>query len=171
MKIIYLNIVVKPKIQGCLKKTQFTHLWPFSKSKFNLKSDRVNLVAPVSPIECLLYLSNDRAIQYKLGSERLNRLGNSNVQRDLRLICMSKESKLRILLKSYMFSIITSSIGSRAREKSKNVLNICYVTLKCTRLKNKTIEATRSQSCNISYIWPSPSDWWNVFVPEFQQSL
>ena len=31
-----------------------THLWPFSKSKFNLKSDRVNLVAPASPIECLL---------------------------------------------------------------------------------------------------------------------
>ena len=35
---------------------RFTHLWPFSKSKFHLKSDRVNLVAPASPIECLLYL-------------------------------------------------------------------------------------------------------------------
>ena len=34
------------------------HLWPFSESKFNLKSDRVNLVAPASPIECLLYLPN-----------------------------------------------------------------------------------------------------------------
>ena len=33
-----------------------THLWPCSKSKLNLKSDRVNLVAPASPIECLLYL-------------------------------------------------------------------------------------------------------------------
>jgi len=31
-------------------------LWPLSKSKFNLKSDRVNLVAPACPIECLLYL-------------------------------------------------------------------------------------------------------------------
>ena len=42
------------------------HLWPFSKSKFNLKSDCVNLVAPASPIECLLYLPNVRAIQYKV---------------------------------------------------------------------------------------------------------
>ena len=40
-----------------------------SKSKFNLKSDRVNYVAPASPIECLLYLLNVRAIQYKPGSE------------------------------------------------------------------------------------------------------
>ena len=56
-----------------------THLWPFSKSKFNLKSDRVNLVAPDIPIECLLYLPNVRAIQYKLGPEMLTRLGNSNV--------------------------------------------------------------------------------------------
>ena len=47
----------------------WTHLWLFSKSKFNLKSDRVNLVAPASPIECLLYLPNVRAIQYKLGPE------------------------------------------------------------------------------------------------------
>ena len=52
------------------------HLWPFSKSKFNLKSARVNLVAPASPIECLLYLPNVRAIQYKLGPERLTHLGN-----------------------------------------------------------------------------------------------
>ena len=27
-----------------------THRWPFSKSKFILKSDRVNLVAPASPV-------------------------------------------------------------------------------------------------------------------------
>ena len=53
-----------------------THPWPFSKSKFNLKSDRVNIVAPASPIECLFYLTNVRPIQYKLGPERL---GNSNV--------------------------------------------------------------------------------------------
>ena len=59
----------------------FTHPWPFSKSKFNLKSDRVNLVAPASPIECLLYLPNVRAIQYKLGPERLTWFGNSNVLR------------------------------------------------------------------------------------------
>ena len=58
-----------------------THHWPFSKSKFKLKSDRVNLVAPASPIECLLYLANVRVIQYKLGLERLAQLGNSNVLR------------------------------------------------------------------------------------------
>ena len=57
------------------------HRWPFSKSKFKLKSNRVNLVAPASPIECLLYLPNVRSIQYKLGLERLTRLGNSNVLR------------------------------------------------------------------------------------------
>ena len=56
-------------------------IWPFSNSKFNLKSDRVNLVASASPIECLLYLHNVRAIQYKLGPERLTRLGNSNILR------------------------------------------------------------------------------------------
>ena len=61
--------------------SHFTHLWPCSKSKFNPKSDRVNLVAPAIPIECLLYLPNVRAIQYKLGPESLIRLGNSNVQR------------------------------------------------------------------------------------------
>ena len=43
-----------------------THAWPFSKSKINLKSDRVNIVAPAIPIECLLYLPNVL-------------LGNSNV--------------------------------------------------------------------------------------------
>ena len=37
-----------------------------------------SLIAPASPLECLLYLPNVRAIQYKLGPERLNRLGNSN---------------------------------------------------------------------------------------------
>ena len=44
-------------------------------------SDRVNLVAPASPIKCLLYSINVRAIQYKLGPEMLTRLGNSNVLR------------------------------------------------------------------------------------------
>ena len=58
---------------------QHTH-WPFSKSKFNLKSDRVNLVAPASPIQCLRF-PNVRAILYKLGSERLTLLGNSTVLR------------------------------------------------------------------------------------------
>ena len=58
-----------------------THPWPFSKSKFNLKSDRVNLFAPASPIKCLLYLTNVLVIQHKLGPERLTRLENSNVLR------------------------------------------------------------------------------------------
>ena len=61
--------------------TYITHPSPFSESKFNLKSDRVNFVAPASPIECLRYLPNLRAIQYKLGPDRLTRLGNSNVIR------------------------------------------------------------------------------------------
>ena len=51
----------------------------FSSRISDLKSDRVNLVEPASPIECQLYLPNVRAIQYKLGPERLTRLGNSNV--------------------------------------------------------------------------------------------
>ena len=38
-----------------------------------------DLVAPASPFECLLYLPNVRAIQYKLGPEKLTRFGNSNV--------------------------------------------------------------------------------------------
>ena len=41
------------------------HLRPFRKSEFNLKSDRVNLVAPVSPTECLFYLPNVQVKQYK----------------------------------------------------------------------------------------------------------
>ena len=72
-----------------------THLWPFSKSKFNLKSDRVILVAPASPIECLPYLPNVRAIQYKLRPERLTRLGNSNILR-LPVIWFSGEQFLKM---------------------------------------------------------------------------
>ena len=49
--------------------------------KVNSTYDRVNLVAPASPIKCLPYLPNVWAIQYKLGPERLTRLGNSNVLR------------------------------------------------------------------------------------------
>ena len=68
--------------ESCLKRlSRFTRLWHFSKSKVNLKSDRVNLVAPASSIECFLYLTYVRAIQYKLGPEMLTRLGNSNVLR------------------------------------------------------------------------------------------
>ena len=58
-----------------------THLWPFSKSKFNLKSDCVYLVAPASPIDGLRYLHNVQSIQYKLGPERLTWYRNSNVLR------------------------------------------------------------------------------------------
>ena len=35
-----------------------THLWPFSKTKFNLKSDRVNLVAQLSV--CFIYPMSGR---------------------------------------------------------------------------------------------------------------
>ena len=67
----------------CVTKVQGVGHAPltFCKSKFILKSDRVNIVAPASLIECLLYLPNVRATQYKLGPERLTRLGNSNVLR------------------------------------------------------------------------------------------
>ena len=41
-----------------------------------VKSNRGNLVAPASPIKYLLYQPNVRAVQYKLGPERLTRLGN-----------------------------------------------------------------------------------------------
>ena len=43
----------------------------------SLKSDRVNLVAPASPMECLPYQPKVRAIQYNPGPERLTRLVNS----------------------------------------------------------------------------------------------
>ncbi len=49
--------------------------------KFKLKSDRVNLDAPASPIQCLLYLPNVWTIQYKLGPERLTQIGNSYLLR------------------------------------------------------------------------------------------
>ena len=83
---IFLKIQSYPqwmRLLRCLEtlKIWHTHLWPFSKSKFNLKSDRVNLVALASPIECQLHLPTVRAIQYKLGQEKLTRIGNSNVLR------------------------------------------------------------------------------------------
>ena len=59
-----------------------TQLWALTLLfRFNLKSYRVNLVAPASSIECLLYLPNVQAIQYELGPERLTRVGNSNILR------------------------------------------------------------------------------------------
>ena len=62
-------------------------LWPFSKFKFNRKSDRVNLVTPASPTECrvsywckcLLYTQCPGDTVQTI--ERLTRLGNSNVLR------------------------------------------------------------------------------------------
>ena len=60
---------------------------------WSTKSDRVNLVAPASPIECLLYWPKVRATQYKLRPERLTRLVNSNV---LQLTVLKK----RILTRS-----------------------------------------------------------------------
>ena len=60
--------------------TLHTHLWPFSNCKLNLKSDRVNLVAPAMSywVSGFIYPMSE-AIQYKLGPETLTRLGNSNV--------------------------------------------------------------------------------------------
>ena len=46
------------------------HLWTFSKSKLNLKSDRVNLVAPACPIQCALFTQcPGDTIQTGTGSE------------------------------------------------------------------------------------------------------
>ena len=83
---------------------------PFSKSKFNLKSDRVNLVAPASPIECLLYLPNVQAIQWELGPERLTRLGNSNALR-LPVIVSWIYSFLGIFLYFWFIIIILISLN------------------------------------------------------------
>ena len=44
-------------------------------------SDRANLFAPASPVDCLFLQPDVRAVQYKLGPERLTRIGNSNVLR------------------------------------------------------------------------------------------
>ena len=91
-----------------------THLWPFSKSKFNLKSDCVNLVAPASPIECLLYLPNVRAIQYKLGPEKLTQLGNSNALRlpvIVSSICSFDQTFLGIFLYFWFIIIILISLN------------------------------------------------------------
>ena len=54
---------------------------PLVKVNSSIKSDCVNLVAPASPVDCLLYLPDVCAVQYKRGPERLTRLGNSNVLR------------------------------------------------------------------------------------------
>ena len=67
-KFIFINITVKtlwsriaPLAYAHVQREHaiFTHLWAFSKSKFYIKSDRVNLVAPASHIECLFYLPGD----------------------------------------------------------------------------------------------------------------
>ena len=44
-------------------------------------SDRANLFAPASPVDCLFLQPDVRAVQYKLEPERLTRIGNSNVLR------------------------------------------------------------------------------------------
>ena len=82
-----------------------TQICPFSKSKFNLESDCVNLVPLASPIECLLYLPNVRAIQYKLGPERLTRLGNSNI---LMLPVILPLLRFYIFLIHFLFRLILS---------------------------------------------------------------
>ena len=82
-----------------------THLWPFSKGKFSLKCDSVNLVAPASPNECLLYLPNVQSIQYKLGPERLTRIGNSNVLRlpVMETFILSEGERYRVTHKEWEF--------------------------------------------------------------------
>ena len=58
----------------------YIYLWPFSKSKFNLKSDCVNLVALPSPIVCLPVFASFTC--WPGGTVQTGtRLGNSNVLR------------------------------------------------------------------------------------------
>ena len=100
-----------------------THLWSFSKSKFNLKSDRVNLVAPASSIECLIYLPYIRAVQYKLGPERLTRLGNSNVPR------LPVRSKVLGPLRwDYKINILHYLEKNKIKKK-KNIKVFCFVLM------------------------------------------
>ena len=103
-----------------------THPWPFSKSKFNLRSDRVNLIAPASPIECLLYLPNVRAIQYKLGPERLTRLGNSNV---LRLLVVCRLSFQWCYLEWYAQQLQLYTVGSVENYLTLTIFFIVSVVL------------------------------------------
>ena len=84
-----------------------THFWPSRKRKFNLKSDRVNLVAPVSPIECLLYLPNDWDRKGWPGSEIQMYYGCSCYIYALMLLNPSVVCKSAY----YMFCIIMSSIS------------------------------------------------------------
>ena len=62
--------LVSKHFRNLFKHICSTHHWPCSKSKFNLKSDRVNLVDLVSPSDTV-----------QTGTERLTRLGNSNLLR------------------------------------------------------------------------------------------
>ena len=55
-----------------LHSSTLTQLWPFSKSKFNLKSGRVNLVSLAGPIECLLYLTTRPGDTVQNGSGKVD---------------------------------------------------------------------------------------------------
>ena len=105
----------------------YTHLWSFSKSKFNLKYDRVNLVA-----QRLVLLSvwfnyiMFVAIQYKLGLKRLICLGFSNV---LWLPVLSLdfshkyESKIFLMSKIKIRKIFSTVLNKRSYIiKIKNVM-------------------------------------------------
>ena len=88
------------------------HLWPLSKSKFNLSLTASTLLHRLVLFYCLLYLPNVPAIQYKLGPERLTRLGNSNVLRVPVIACNQTFSiKVNLhLIKNIPVGILSSLI-------------------------------------------------------------
>ena len=78
--------------------------------------DRPHLISLISPIEGLLYLPNVRAIQYKLGPERLTWLGNSNVLRlPVDCKCVFKRPSMQrwqyLIHKGILKRVVLSSIN------------------------------------------------------------
>ena len=64
-----------------LKINSIKHLWPFSKSKFNLKFNRINLVSPASPIWVPALFTQCLDDKVQTGTGKVDLLGNSNVLR------------------------------------------------------------------------------------------
>jgi len=80
------------------------HLWPSSKSKFNLKSNRVNLVASASAIECLLYLPYVPSIQY------IHRDRNASVDPARKFKCTTS-ARVRRVHKELKGTVVKSGIA------------------------------------------------------------
>jgi len=116
----------------------YTHLWSFSKSKFNLKSDRVNLVAQrlVLLSVCFIYPMSGR---YKLGLKRLTCLGFSNL---LWLPVFSLDFSLKYESKIFLMSKIKiRKIFSTVLNKRSYIIKIKNVMI---LIKRNWVFATHS---------------------------